>query len=258
MSVELLAPAGDFETALAAFAAGADAVYCGLSSYSARAFAKNFSTDDLKNLVRVARAKGKQVYVTVNTVIDEDDIEGAVRELAELESIGPTALIVQDLGIARLCKTYFPGLTLHASTQLVAHNLEGVLALKELGFTRVVLARELSVEEIASIVKRSGGLEFECFIHGALCYSLSGLCLFGAMEKDRSGNRGKCPYCCRQAYEDAEGRKTLAFSMKDLRVGEDVKKLVDAGVCSLKIEGRMRSEERRVGKECRSRWSPYH
>ena len=241
MSVELLAPAGDFETALAAFAAGADAVYCGLSSYSARAFAKNFSTDDLKNLVRVARAKGKQVYVTVNTVIDEDDIEGAVRELAELESIGPTALIVQDLGIARLCKTYFPGLTLHASTQLVAHNLEGVLALKELGFTRVVLARELSVEEIASIVKRSGGLEFECFIHGALCYSLSGLCLFGAMEKDRSGNRGKCPYCCRQAYEDAEGRKTLAFSMKDLRVGEDVKKLVDAGVCSLKIEGRMKS-----------------
>ena len=241
MSTELLAPAGDFETALAAFAAGADAVYCGLSSYSARAFAKNFSTDDLKNLVRVARAKGKQVYVTVNTVIDEDDIEGAVRELAELESIGPTALIVQDLGIARLCKTYFPGLTLHASTQLVAHNLEGVLALKELGFTRVVLARELSVEEIASIVKRSGGLEFECFIHGALCYSLSGLCLFGAMEKDRSGNRGKCPYCCRQAYEDAEGRKTLAFSMKDLRVGEDVKKLVDAGVCSLKIEGRMKS-----------------
>ena len=241
MSTELLAPAGDFETALAAFAAGADAVYCGLSSYSARAFAKNFTTDDLKNLVRVARARGKQVYVTVNTVIDEDDVEGVVRELAELEAIGPTALIVQDLGIARLCRTYFPGLVLHASTQLVAHNLEGVLALKELGFTRVVLARELSVEEIASIVRRSGGLEFECFIHGALCYSLSGLCLFGAMEKDRSGNRGRCPYCCRQAYEDAEGRKTLAFSMKDLRVGEDVKKLVDAGVCSLKIEGRMKS-----------------
>ena len=236
MSVELLAPAGDFETALAAFAAGADAVYCGLSSYSARAFAKNFSTDDLKNLVRVARAKGKQVYVTVNTVIDEDDIEGAVRELAELESIGPTALIVQDLGIARLCKTYFPGLTLHASTQLVAHNLEGVLALKELGFTRVVLARELSVEEIASIVKRSGGLEFECFIHGALCYSLSGLCLFGAMEKDRSGNRGACPYCCRQCHGGA-----YPFSMKDLQLGERARALADAGVASLKIEGRMKS-----------------
>ena len=241
MSVELLAPAGDFETALAAFDAGADAVYCGLSEFSARAFAKNFTSDDLKNLMRVARKRGKRVYVTFNTVIDEDNVEEAVRQLSELDAIRPSALIVQDLGIARLCRAYFPDLEIHASTQLVAHNLEGVLALKELGFSRVVLARELSVEEIASIVKRSGGLEFECFIHGALCYSLSGLCLFGAMEKDRSGNRGKCPYCCRLPYEDEEGRKTLAFSMKDLRLGEDVRQLAAAGVCSLKIEGRMKS-----------------
>lgn len=241
MSVELLAPAGDFETALAAFDAGADAVYCGLADFSARAFAKNFTSEDLKNLMRVARRRGKRVYVTFNTVIDEDNVEEAVRQLSELDAIRPSALIVQDLGIARLCRTYFPDLEIHASTQLVAHNLEGVLALKELGFARVVLARELSVEEIASIVKRSGGLEFECFVHGALCYSLSGLCLFGAMEKDRSGNRGKCPYCCRLPYEDEEGRKTLAFSMKDLRLGEDVRKLVNAGVCSLKIEGRMKS-----------------
>ncbi len=232
MKPELLAPAGDFETALAAFAAGADAVYCGLSSFSARAFAQNFGIEELKDLMKVARAKDKRVYVTFNTVIDEADMEDAVRQLAELEEVQPTALIIQDLGVARLCRKYFPKLALHASTQLVAHNLEGVLSLKDLGFTRVVLARELSLAEITSIAKRCGGLELECFIHGALCYSISGLCLFSAMEKHRSGNRGKCAYCCRQ---------TLAFSMKDLRLGEDVRRLVEAGVVSLKIEGRMKS-----------------
>jgi len=240
-SAELLAPAGDFETALAAFEAGADAVYCGLADFSARAFAKNFSSDDLRRLMRYARAKDKKVYVTFNTLLDEDQLEGAIETLATLAEIGPDAVIVQDLGVARICREHFPELALHASTQLVAHNLEGVLALGELGFTRVVLARELSLDEIASIAKRCGDIELECFIHGALCYSISGLCLFGAMEKDRSGNRGKCPYCCRLPYENAEGKKTLAFSMKDMRAGEDARKLVDAGVASLKIEGRMKS-----------------
>ena len=248
MSAELLSPAGDFETALAAFDAGADAVYCGLADFSARAFAKNLSFEDLGNLVRFAHAKGKKVYVTFNTLVDEVDVEQAVETLSRLEEIGPDALIVQDLGIARLCRRHFPGLALHASTQLVAHNLEGVLALKDVGFTRVVLARELSLAEIASISKRCGGLELECFIHGALCYSISGLCLFGAMEKGRSGNRGKCPYCCRMEVtgngERGTGNGGLSiypFSMKDLRLGEDVRKLVDAGVVSLKIEGRMKS-----------------
>ena len=236
---ELLSPAGDFETALAAFDAGADAVYCGLADFSARAFAKNLSFEDLGNLVRFAHAKGKKVYVTFNTLVDEVDVEQAVETLSRLEEIGPDALIVQDLGIARLCRRHFPGLALHASTQLVAHNLEGVLALKDVGFTRVVLARELSLAEIASISKRCGGLELECFIHGALCYSISGLCLFGAMEKGRSGNRGKCPYCCRMGY--GQPVNPYIFSMKDLRLGEDVRKLVDAGVVSLKIEGRMKS-----------------
>lgn len=239
--VELLSPAGDFETALAAFEAGADAVYCGLQDFSARAFAKNFSFEDLRRLVAFARAKDKKVYVTFNTILDEDALDGAIETLARLEEIGPDALIVQDLGIVNLCRRHFPSLVLHASTQLVAHNLEGVLALKKLGFTRVVLARELSLAEITSIAKRCGDLELECFIHGALCYSVSGLCLFSAMEKDRSGNRGKCAYCCRLPYADEAGRKTLAFSMKDLRLGEDVRRLVDAGVVSLKIEGRMKS-----------------
>lgn len=237
---ELLSPAGDFETALAAFDAGADAVYLGLTDFSARAFAKNFTIEDLDRLMRVARARGKKVYVTFNTLIDEADIDEAVRRLAALDAVRPDALIVQDLGVARLCHTYFPDLALHASTQLVAHNLEGVLALKELGFVRVVLARELSLAEVQSIAKRCG-VELEVFIHGALCYSLSGLCLFSAMEKSRSGNRGTCAYCCRGAYDDGAGGRALPFSMKDLRLGADVLKLVEAGVASLKIEGRMKS-----------------
>ena len=255
--VELLAPAGNFETALAAFEAGADAVYCGLTEFSARAFADNFGIDELKNLLRNCRgdrnvaaptegavkagaatflSPRKKVYVTFNTVIDEDNLEAAIEQLARLDEARPDALIVQDIGVARICRKHFPGLELHASTQLVAHNLEGVLAMKDLGFRRVVLARELSLEEITSIAKRCGDVELEVFIHGALCYSISGLCLFGAMEKGRSGNRGKCPYCCRQEYGSG-----YPFSMKDLRLGEDVRKVADAGVASLKIEGRMKS-----------------
>ena len=286
--VELLSPAGDFETALAAFAAGADAIYCGLPEFSARAFAKNFSYEDLANIVAVARKDAKKVYVTFNTLLDEDQVEGAVETLAKLEEIGPDGVIVQDLGVARLVRKFFPALELHASTQLVAHNLEGVLALKELGFRRVVLARELSLAEITTIAQRCGArkvaddgrpeLELEVFIHGALCYSLSGLCLFGAMEKGRSGNRGQCPYCCRGKMEGKreEGKRKKCgssdsvlsssdlrveslsnhtssilplpssfgcypFSMKDLRLGEDARRLADAGVSSLKIEGRMKS-----------------
>ena len=275
MSVELLAPAGDFQTALAAFEAGADAVYCGLADFSARAFATNLTLEELERLLAYARggknaecrsavrdrgdaafrSREKKVYVTFNTLLDEDRFDAAIEALARLEDIGPDGVIVQDLGVAKLIHDHFPGLQLHASTQLVAHNLEGVLALGELGFTRVVLARELSVEEIASIAKRCGDIELEVFIHGALCYSLSGLCLFGALEKSRSGNRGKCPYCCRMGYGNeverrggdggggGESRGSLfyPFSMKDLRLGDDAQKLVDAGVTSLKIEGRMKS-----------------
>ena len=240
MKSELLAPAGEFETALAAFEAGADAVYCGLAEYSARAYANNFSPDELRLLMRVAKAKEKKVYVAFNTLVEEAELEKAVRQLELLNDIGPDGIIVQDLGIARIAKRHFPRLKLHASTQLVAHNLEGVLALKELGFERVVLARELSLEEIISITKRCG-VEIECFIHGALCYSISGLCLYSAMEKGRSGNKGRCAYCCRLAHDDGKGSMTYPFSMKDLRLGESVSALVEAGVASLKIEGRMKS-----------------
>lgn len=238
---ELLAPAGSFETARAAFAAGADAVYLGLDAFSARAEAVNFSTDELRQLIAYARASGgKKVYVTFNTLVNDDELPSAVEKLAILDELRPDGLIVQDLGIARLARQHFPSLALHASTQLVAHNLEGVLALKELGFVRVVLARELSLEEIQSIAKRCG-IEIEVFVHGALCYSISGLCLFSAMEKDRSGNRGRCAYCCRLAYTDAAGNKSLPFSMRDLRLDDRLSALRAAGVTSLKIEGRMKS-----------------
>ncbi len=250
MNAEVLAPAGDFETALGAFAAGADAVYCGLSEFSARAFAKNFSVEELSSLISYAhspaRGKRRRVYVTFNTLVDESSIPAALESLSDLAQIKPDAIIVQDLGVASLCRKYFPSLELHASTQLVAHNLEGVLQLKEMGFRRVVLARELSLAEIRTIAKCCGALkisddsrpelELECFVHGALCYSISGLCLFGAMEDDRSGNRGRCPYCCRRQFGT-----TRPFSMKDLRLDDGVLGLVDVGVTSLKIEGRMKS-----------------
>ena len=238
--VELLSPAGSFETALTAFDAGADAVYLGLDAFSARAEAVNLSPLQLRQLLAVARPKGRKVYVTFNTVIDEAQLTSAIERLAILDELHPDGVIVQDLGVARVVRRHFPDLALHASTQMVAHNLEGVLALRELGFTRVVLARELPLDDIRSIARRSG-VEIEVFVHGALCYSLSGLCLFSAMEKDRSGNRGRCAYCCRLGYTDAAGNKTLPFSMKDLRLDGHLDALKAAGVASLKIEGRMKS-----------------
>ena len=210
--VELLSPAGSFETALAAFDAGADAVYLGLDAFSARAEAVNLSPLQLRQLLAVARPKGRKVYVTFNTVIDDSQLDSAIERLAVLDELHPDGIIVQDLGVARIVRRNFPNLALHASTQMVAHNLEGVLALRELGFVRVVLARELPLDDIRTIARRSG-VEIEVFVHGALCYSLSGLCLFSAMEKDRSGNRGRCAYCCRLGYTDAAGGKSLPFSM---------------------------------------------
>lgn len=239
-AVELLAPAGSFDTAMSAFDAGADAVYLGLDAFSARAQAVNFTVEQLSDLLSFARAKGRKVYVTFNTLLDEGELPEAVERLAVLEELAPDALIVQDLGVARLVRSHFPSLAIHASTQLVAHNLEGVLAMRELGFSRVVLARELPLADIRSIAQRCG-CELEVFVHGALCYSISGLCLFSAMERGRSGNRGRCAYCCRLPYADSTGGRTLPFSMKDLRLDDRLEDLRDVGVASLKIEGRMKS-----------------
>jgi len=243
MKPELLAPAGGYDAALAAFQYGADAVYVGLPRFSARAEAENLSFEQLGLLLAYARTftPAKKVYVTFNTLVPENDFPAVIEALAALEELGPDGVIIQDLGVARLIRDFFPNLTLHASTQLVAHNVDGVLALKELGFKRVVLARELSCEEIKAIVEACG-VEIEVFVHGALCYSTSGLCLFSAMTHERSGNRGRCAYCCREGFScDSEKGTRYPFSMKDLALAPMLDKIVKTGAHSLKIEGRMKS-----------------
>jgi len=233
---ELLSPAGSFEAALAAFQCGADAVYAGLPRFSARADAENLDAGRLRALVAYARSlpRPRKVYVAFNTLAFDGERGGILDALAELEEIEPDALIVQDLGVARLARRHFPSLALHASTQLAAHSTEGVRALAELGFSRVVLARECTLEEVARIV-REGGAEIEVFVHGALCYSVSGLCLHSAMTQGRSGNRGRCAYCCRIAHGGA-----FPFSMRDLALGPVLDRVVATGAASLKIEGRMK------------------
>lgn len=245
---ELLAPAGDFDSALCAFEYGADAVYLGLREFSARAEAKNFSIDELELLLAHAASlppaspRGpakRKVYVAFNTLADESALPRAAETLAALAHAGPHALIVQDLGIARMARENFPGLALHASTQLAAHNTRSVRALARLGFSRIVPARETTLDEIRAMCRC--GVEIETFAHGALCYSISGLCLFSAMEYGRSGNCGRCAYCCRAACETADGRRILPFSMRDLRLDLRARDLAAAGVASLKIEGRMKT-----------------
>lgn len=239
MRTELLAPAGDLDAAYAAFHYGADAVYLGLQRFSARAEAANFSPEDLSEIVGFAHSAvpRKSVFVAFNTLVQDHELDEAIEQLALLEATGVDAVIVQDLGIARLARTYFPRLELHASTQLAIHNVAGAIAARELGFSRVTLARELTLKEMASIV-REGGLDVEVFIHGALCYSYSGLCLYSSMLRGRSGNRGRCAYPCRDTFSQA---KAYPFSMKDLALTGDVVKLREAGVFSYKIEGRKKS-----------------
>ncbi|MEI7880519.1 MAG: U32 family peptidase [bacterium] len=239
MRTELLAPAGDLDAAYAAFHHGADAVYLGLQRFSARAEAANFSPEDLSEIVGFAHSASprRSVFVAFNTLIQDHELDEAIETLAFLDASGVDAVIVQDLGIVRLARMYFPRLALHASTQLVIHNVAGAIAAHELGFSRVTLARELTLKEMAAIV-REGGVDVEVFIHGALCYSYSGLCLYSSMLRGRSGNRGRCAYPCRDTFGQA---KAYPFSMKDLALTGDVVKLREAGVFSFKIEGRKKS-----------------
>ena len=245
MSPELLSPAGGFDAALAAFQYGADAVYVGLPRFSARADADNITLDRLRVLLAYARTftPAKKVYVTFNTLVTDAEIDSALESLAVLAELAPDGVIVQDLGVARLVREHFPSLALHASTQLAAHSLDGVLALKALGFVRVVLARELSCEEVRRIVQE-GGVEIEVFVHGALCYSFSGLCLFSSHATGRSGNRGRCAYCCREGFTADTDRRAptrYPFSMKDLALAPILNRVTATGAHALKIEGRMKS-----------------
>ncbi len=236
MQTELLAPAGDLEAAYAAFHFGADAVYLGLNRFSARAEAVNFTPEQLDELTAYAHHLNRKVYVAVNTLVQDFEIPSLMDTFAICERCHVDAVIVQDLGAARLVRKCFPKLELHASTQMAVHNLAGALALKKLGFTRVVTARELTLPEIETIRDKSG-LEVEVFVHGALCFSYSGLCYFSSMETARSANRGKCVYSCRGAFKK-DGKISHLFSMKDLALEKDVLKL--SGL-SLKIEGRKKT-----------------
>ena len=246
---ELLAPAGDFAAACAALHYGADAVYAGLRRFSARAEAVNLTPEELRRLVAHAHAlpRPRRVYVTLNTLILERELADAIETLEELDDLGVDAAIVQDLGILRIARRCFPRLRLHASTQLAVHDLAGARALAGLGFRRVVLARELTLAEAARI-GREAGIEVEVFVHGALCYSYSGLCLFSARQTGRSGNRGRCAYCCREPFataapHDRPATPTTAFpfSMRDLALAPLTPELIAGGIASLKIEGRMKN-----------------
>lgn len=257
---ELLAPAGEKASAYAAFAFGADAVYTGLPRFSARAEAVNLTPRDLEEVVAYAHSlpRPRRVYITLNTLIREAELPDLIRSLALCDDSGADAVIVQDFGVARLARTHFPALRLHASTQMALHNLEGVRAAVRLGFRRVTLARELTLDEIRDIARQSPG-EIETFLHGALCYSYSGLCLYSALLRDRSGNRGACAYPCRDPFfpvsetgpnlngiykyhSYSDGAKGgLIFSMKDLAGHASLPGLARAGVASLKIEGRKKS-----------------
>ncbi len=239
---ELLSPAGNMESFFAAVENGADAVYFGLKNFSARASAQNFSLDDTSKAIAYAHSKSIKVYIAINTLVKTLELEKAVDFLIALEEMQPDSLIIQDLGLLYLIQSKFPGFNIHASTQMAIHNLAGVKQLEQFGFKRVVLARELPAAEIKNIVENTT-IEIETFIHGALCYSYSGLCFFSSMVGGRSGNRGRCAQPCRKPYHSQSGEGGYLFSMKDLLTLSGISDLVDAGVSSLKIEGRMKSSE---------------
>ncbi|MBR4901906.1 MAG: U32 family peptidase, partial [Victivallales bacterium] len=245
--MELLAPAGNLEAGVAAFQYGADAVYLGLQNFSARADADNFSFDDLSTILGLAHNNPewpRKVYVAVNTLVRERELPELIDTLARLRDMEPDALIVQDWAVFQLVQEYFPEITLHASTQMAIHNAQGARYASELGFTRVVAARELTVPEIADIAKLPN-LEVEVFIHGALCYSYSGLCQLSATLRGESGNRGECAYICRKKFNiagpDGPCESCNAMSMKDLAAGDIIPALRRAKVASLKIEGRKKT-----------------
>ncbi len=243
--IELLSPVGDLDCLKAAVQNGADCVYFGASNFSARAFASNF--DDLELAINYAKIRGVKTNLTLNTLIKNDEFEDAYNLAKKAYELGIDAIIVQDLGLATRLIKDFPDLPIHASTQMSIHNLQGTLKLQNLGFKRVVLARELCANEIEYICQNPN-VEIECFIHGALCISYSGQCLFSSLVGGRSGNRGKCAQPCRLPYELVQnGNETIdkgfLLSTKDLCGLDYIPFLINAGVTSFKIEGRMKTPE---------------
>ena len=238
---ELLAPVGSLESFFAALENGADAVYCGLKEFSARAKAKNFTLVEVEKMVAHAHRHHRRLHVALNTLIKEKELPRLVGILADLAGAGIDGLIIQDLGVWRLAKTHFPQLPLHASTQMAVHNAAGVAMLERMGFARAVLARELSLAEIEAI-RRQSTIELEHFVHGALCFSVSGQCLFSSAANGLSGNRGRCAQPCRRKYLNRQ-QPGYHFSTSDFCAISQLPQLLKAGVISLKIEGRMKSAD---------------
>jgi putative protease len=247
--LELLAPAGDWDSLLAAIAAGADAIYLGGKLFNARQNAANFDLDQLHTATDLLHLHHKKIYITVNTLVAESELNEALDYLNQLYNLGVDAIIIQDLGLIHLVQKYLPDLELHASTQMTVHNCEGAAFLKELGMKRVVLARELTKTEVESIARESG-IEVEVFVHGALCVCYSGQCLMSSMIGGRSGNRGRCAQPCRMEYQIGFGENQLIptggaylLSPKDIALINEIPELDRIGVTSLKIEGRMKRPE---------------
>ncbi len=244
--LELLSPVGDFECLKAAIQNGADSVYFGADIFSARAFAHNFNLEELKEAIHYAKIRGVKTNLTLNTLIKDSEWKSALDLASAAYQFGIDAIIVQDLGLATKLIECFPDLPIHGSTQMTVHNLNGALELQKLGFKRIVLARELSMNEIDYICKNTN-IEIECFAHGALCISYSGQCLFSSMLGGRSGNRGKCAQPCRLPFELMEDDKKInqgyLLSTRDLCSLDYIPSFMQAGVKCLKIEGRMKSPE---------------
>ena len=261
--MELLAPAGNMESFRAAVDAGADAVYVGAPGFNARNLARDLRLDEIAAMIHYCRGHGLKFYLAANSLVREQDLPQVIETLAILEELKPDALIVQDLGVIKLVQDYFPALPLHASTLMAAHNSDAVRAFTDMGFERVVLARELTLKEINAICKKTE-IEIEVFVHGAMCFSYSGLCLFSSFLGGKSGLRGRCVQPCRRQYtweakggiksglkggkkggkepsSGQGGKGGYLFSMNDLGGLEAVPMLIEAGVASLKIEGRLRT-----------------
>lgn len=251
---ELLAPAGSYEAFEAALGAGADAVYVGGPDFGARAYAKNFTMEELLKAIRTAHIHGKKLYLTVNTLLKNRELQERLYDsLLPCYEEGLDAVIVQDFGVLRFIRRTFPGLSVHASTQMAVTGPEGMKFLENLGVTRVVPARELSLSEL-SAMHQASPIEIETFVHGALCYSVSGQCLMSSMLGGRSGNRGRCAQPCRLPYRVrdekgrwAGGKDICPLSLKDICTLDLLPEILDAGVISLKIEGRMKQPEYTAG-----------
>ena len=242
-NLEVLSPVGDEKSFFCAINNGADAIYLGLKNFNARDKAQNFNTDNLRDYVKYAHLHNVKVYVTVNTILIDDEISQLIEMIEGATKAKVDAFIVQDLGVAKVLKNSFKNINLHASTQMGIHNLEGAKIAEKLGFSRIVLSRETSLEDIKEI-KEKTNLEIEYFVQGALCVCFSGNCYYSSLNFNESGNRGRCLQPCRLIHtafsENEEVNKGYLLSTTDLCFINKLKQLVDIGICSFKIEGRLR------------------